>query len=131
MPNYNRCEFIGTLGRDAETRFSKDAHPILNLSLATKYRDKTTWIRVTAFNKTAEWNAHLKKGAHVWVEGPMSMEEWTGKDGAKRTTLCMVANTIQEVAWAKRDAAASTGETGRATAAATNEPAISDDDVPF
>lgn len=89
----NRCEFIGRLGNDPETRYTPNGIAVTNISLAVgdDYKDKqgnkvesTEWVRVSAFQKLAEIMAeYLKKGSKVYIAGKMKTRKWE-KDGQTR-----------------------------------------------
>lgn len=89
----NRCEFLGRLGADAESRSTKSGDTVLNFRLAcsesyldrNKVRqDRTEWIPCSMFGKRAAALAqYLTKGTQVWVEGRFSTRSWE-KDGAKQ-----------------------------------------------
>lgn len=93
---------VGKVGRDPETTTAGDT-AICRFSVATNKRtkkggewvDMTTWWKVTAFGKTAEFAAKdLAKGVMVAVSGEAFEEEWTDKDGGKRKTVCVEARTV-------------------------------------
>jgi single-stranded DNA-binding protein len=49
----NLCILTGNLGNDPEIFYSSDGDPIASFNLAFKSgKDKTSWIKVTAFKKT-------------------------------------------------------------------------------
>ena len=57
---------------------------------------KTTFIDVTCWEKTAEFvTQYLKRGSGVLVEGRLEQEDWTDKEGGKRSKHKIVANRIQ------------------------------------
>lgn len=57
---------------------------------------KTTYIDVTCWEKTAEFvTQYLKRGSGVLVEGRLEQEDWTDKDGGKRSKHKIVAARIQ------------------------------------
>tara|TARA_R110000824_G_scaffold149861_2_gene320245 strand:+ start:4761 stop:5159 length:399 start_codon:yes stop_codon:yes gene_type:complete len=84
----NRCEFIGNLGREIETRFTKSGEKVVTFSIAVteKWKDgeNTEWVKVVVFNqhlaKIAE--DYLAKGSKVYIAGKMKTRKWTNKDGA-------------------------------------------------
>lgn len=85
----NRCEFIGRLGRDPETRFMPNGDAVCNFSVAVGWKSKdkegTEWVRVNAFKQLAEiCGKYLTKGSHVYVSGRMATRKWTDKDGQER-----------------------------------------------
>lgn len=100
----NRITLIDNLGRDAETRFTADNNlAITNFSIATthSYKGKsgdwvneTTWHRVTAFNLSDFMKENLKKGKKIYVEGRITTNDYTDKDGVKRYSTEVRADRI-------------------------------------
>jgi len=97
----NRCEFIGRLGKDPDTRFSPDGTAVSNFSLAvgwkTKEKEGVEWVRVVAFGKLGQICAdYLTKGKQVYVSGRMTTRKWTDKDsGQDRYSTEIVADQLQ------------------------------------
>ena len=99
----NKAILIGNLGKDQETRFTSGGVSVTSFSLATthSYKGKngdwvneTTWHKVTGF-KVSDYNKEqLVKGAKVYVEGRIRRNEYTDKDGIKRTSYEIVAERI-------------------------------------
>ena len=95
MASVNKAILIGNLGRDPEIRYTQAGEPIANFSLATSEKwtgkdgqkqERTDWHRVEVFGKQAQVvRDYLTKGRSVYVEGQIRYEEWTDKDGNKRT----------------------------------------------
>jgi single-strand DNA-binding protein len=105
----NRCEFIGRLGRDPETRYTADNNAICNFSIAVGYKSKdketTEWVRITAFGKLAGICAdYLKKGSQVFVAGRMTTRKWQNKDGVDQYTTEVVADQMQMLGSRQEDA---------------------------
>jgi single-stranded DNA-binding protein len=83
---------FGTLGRDAEAKTSKTGKPYLRLSVAVESGDATQWISVMAFDPRAIENAAgYVKGSRVYVEGKLSLSEWTAPDGTARQGLSVMS----------------------------------------
>ncbi len=85
---------IGHVGRDPETRQAGTDNTVTTFSIATTKKDKksgtdkTTWLRINAWNRTGEVIAeHVKKGQQLYVEGELTSEEYQDKDGNTRTSL--------------------------------------------
>lgn len=99
MANFNQFTILGRLGRDAQP--AQSATPVTKLNLATSVgfgdKQKTLWMNVTCFGKTAEFAAKLKKGDQVLAAGYLEPNEWKDKDGNERKDIVMVASTIQAV----------------------------------
>jgi single-strand DNA-binding protein len=92
----NKYFAIGYLGNDPELRYSQSGDPFatFNLAIDDSYRrgeekiDRTIWMRCVSFGKTAEnINNILYKGCRVQVEGSLSLNEWTDREGNARKDL--------------------------------------------
>ena len=98
MPNFSQATIIGHAGRDAETRFTPGGDAVCEVSIAvTRKRKETetvTWWKVVVFGKSAEWAGEIKKGDVVFAAGEPVLEEWQDKDGNKRSTLKLYAQSI-------------------------------------
>ena len=105
MASINKVILIGNLGRDPELRSTSGGQAVCEFSLATseKYRDRdgqgqerTEWHRIVVWGPQAESAAkYLTKGRTVYIEGRLQYRDWTDKEGNKRTTTEIVANTLQ------------------------------------
>jgi len=93
----NLCILTGNLGQDPEIFYSSDGDSIASFNLAFKSgKDKTSWIKVTAFNKTAEvCEKYLHKGAKIIVNGSLQQDKWETDDGEKRSSMKVIANRIE------------------------------------
>lgn len=98
MPNFAQATIIGHAGRDADTRFTPGGDAVCEVSIAvTRKRKETetvTWWKVVVFGKSAEWAGEIKKGDVVFASGEPVLEEWQDKDGNKRSTLKLYAQSI-------------------------------------
>lgn len=105
MASINKVILIGNLGRDPELRYTQSGQAVANFSLATTDRfsnregdrqERTEWHRITVWGKTAENCAqYLNKGRSVYVEGRLQTREWEDKEGQKRRTTEVIAQTVQ------------------------------------
>ena len=100
MPSLNQCNFIGHLGQDPEVKYTPSGKAVANFSVAVseKYggKERTEWVRIVAWDKLAEiCGNYLKKGAPVFISGRMQTREWEDKDGNRRFTTEIVAQTMQ------------------------------------
>src|SRR5262245_47777360 len=102
----NKVILIGNLGRDPELRYTQSGQPVVNFTMATTEswnkrdgsgrEEKTEWHRIVAWGRTAELCAqYLAKGRTVYVEGRLQTREWEDKEGQKRRTTEIVAQTVQ------------------------------------
>lgn len=122
--------FGGRLGKDAELNRRTTGEPVLNFSLAvdigTRQEPKTMWIECALWGKRGEaLQQYLIKGTKVTVTGRVSLDEYTARDGAKRTAMRVTVNEID--LHGGRDG--QTQQTQRTAAPAGAEP--EDGDIPF
>jgi len=84
--------FIGRLAQDPELRTSAAGKPWARLSMAVGNGDDTQWVSVLTFGEIAEQLcAAMHKGDKLYVEGTLRLNEWTGREGEKRTGLSVAA----------------------------------------
>ncbi len=101
----NKVILIGRLGRDPEMKFTPNGKAVTNFTMATneiwsdqngERQERTEWHRVVAWDKLAENCARLlEKGKQVYVEGRIQTRQWDDRDGNKRYTTEIVANSMQ------------------------------------
>lgn len=101
----NKVILIGNLGADPELRYTPGGQAVATFNIATNEswkdkngqdQDKTEWHRVVVWGKVSENCAqYLAKGRTVYIEGRLQTREWNDKEGNKRYTTEIVANTVQ------------------------------------
>jgi len=93
----NQCILTGNLGADPEVRYSNEGNPIANFNLAFRLsKEKTGWVKVVCFNKTAEVAAnYLHKGAKILVSATLDQNRWETEDGQQRSSMQLIANRIE------------------------------------
>lgn len=111
MASVNKVILIGNLGKDPEVRHMDNNLAVARFSIATteSYKDKngdwqdqTEWHNIVAWRFLAERvEKYLKKGMQVYVEGKLTTRSWEDKEGVKKYTTEVVANTINMLG--KRD----------------------------
>jgi single-strand DNA-binding protein len=97
MPSMNKVLLIGNLTRDPEVRYTPSGTAVAQLRLAVNrrfrdrdnnWRDNTVFLDVEVWGRQAEaLSQQVKKGWSVFVDGHLKMDEWTSKDGTKRSKL--------------------------------------------
>ena len=100
---------VGRLTNDPETRTSQSGMEIARFTLAIDRfskgeEKKADFIRCIAFDKKAEFSSkYLKKGTKVIIAARVQVENYTDKDGNKRTSTDFVIDEI-EFAESKKNA---------------------------
>jgi single-strand DNA-binding protein len=106
MAGINKVILIGNLGRDPELRYTQSGQAVVNFSLATSENwtdkgsgervERTEWHRIVAWGRTGELCAqYLSKGRTVYIEGRLQTRDWEDREGNKRTTTEINAQTVQ------------------------------------
>lgn len=98
-------------------------------------RKKTSFVSVTAWEKTAEFVAkYFDKGAAIYVQGSLEENTWE-KDGSPQSVIRIIADRVQ-FAESTADADARRQKRGGdsrepATAKVSTDDDVSEDDLPF
>jgi len=103
----NKCQFIGRLGQEPETRSMQNGGEVVNLSIGVseswkdksgEWQEKTEWVRVSSFNEYANRAAQkLSKGALVYVEGKMQTRKWQDQQGIDKFSTEIVLQKFDGV----------------------------------
>lgn len=96
---------LANCGTDMVVKFLPSGDPVGEVSLAFRLsrKDKetgkyaTTWIKAAMFGKRAEsLSQYITKGSsHVFYLKDLMADEFTGKDGDKRTTLKAIIEDVE------------------------------------
>jgi single-strand DNA-binding protein len=110
----NKAMIIGNLGRDPEMRYTASGQAVTQFTVAVNrnfrgpdgnWQEETEWFRVVAWGPLAERTAErLRKGNKVYVEGRLQTHEWQDKEGQKRYTTELIAQTVTPLDPRPRDA---------------------------
>ena len=100
----NKVLLIGNLGQNPELRYTQSNQPVLSLRLATneryqdrsgEWQERTEWHSVTVWGKRGEGLSKvLAKGSQLFVEGRLQTRSWEDRQGQKRYTTEVVANSV-------------------------------------
>ncbi|MGD0710608.1 MAG: single-stranded DNA-binding protein [Bacteroidales bacterium] len=136
MAGVNKVILIGNLGKDPEVRSLENGTKVASFSLATteSYKnkegqkvDQTEWHNIVMWRGLAEVaEKYLKKGGQIYLEGKIRSRSWDDKEGNKRYTTEIIADTFTMLG-SKRE------ETPQATKEPETPPVApgQDDDLPF
>jgi single-strand DNA-binding protein len=145
MASINKVILIGNLGRDPELKYTQAGQAVCNFSIATtekwkgkdgQMQEKTEWHRIVAWGKTGELcSQYLSKGRPVYIEGRLQTRDWEDKDGNKRQTTEINANSVQFLGSGRGNEGGSArpAEGGGSGMSADPgfPPPTPDDDIPF
>ena len=104
--SFNKIFVVGNLGKDPEAVVNNSGSAVTKFSVATEDKQKspttgnwephTQWFNITVFGKQAE-NAlqYLSKGSSVFVEGRLTLREYTTKAGKSGVNLEVAATDLK------------------------------------
>jgi single-strand DNA-binding protein len=139
--SYNKIILVGNLGRDAELRATPKGTQVATSSIAVEDWQKkddrgkpgTEWYRIKIWGRQAETlSPHLLMGKTILVEGRLSIQTWTDREGKIRYTPEVSADRVVLLG--------SSGGQGQSTSSRSEGPVddelgqspdVNADDIPF
>ena len=105
MSDLNRVTLVGRLTRDPEVRYTGGGMPIVNLGVASNYRQKDStsgeWVEKPNFfdvvgfgDRFEKLASNLEKGRRIGIDGTLRWSSWE-TDGQKRSKVEIIADNIQ------------------------------------
>lgn len=101
----NRVFLMGNLTRDPELRYVPSGTAVTSFDLAVnrvyntqagEKKQETSFVRIVVWARRAEVCAeYLTKGSPVFVEGRLRSRSWETQEGQKRSTIEVIANSVQ------------------------------------
>ena len=151
--NINRVIITGNLTRDPELRSLPSGNSVCSLRVACngrrrnpstqEWEDQPNYFDVTVWGAQGEnCSRFLSKGRGVAVDGRLQWREWTDKEGQKRQSVDIVADSVQFLG-GRDDAGNGNGFSSGARATESDVPidtgdfegapaaAGADEDIPF
>jgi single-strand DNA-binding protein len=136
----NRVILIGNAGQDPEIRHLDSGVSVANFTLATNetYKDKsgervtqTEWHRIVLWRGLAEVaEKYVKKGELLYIEGRLRTRSWDDKEGNKRYTTEVFADTMKMLGRKPDQGADLPAE--KAMESSGSDPEVTEsDDLPF
>jgi single-strand DNA-binding protein len=103
--NVNRVVLVGRLTHDPELRALPSGTSVCELRVACNstrkdrdggYREKPNYFAVSAYGGAAESSTrYLSRGSRVAIDGRLEWQQWETRDGQKRQTVKILADTVQ------------------------------------
>ncbi len=101
----NKAILVGYVGNDPDIRYLENSTPVANFRLATSetYTNRsgekvtqTEWHNIVLWRGLAEVaEKYIKKGSQVYIEGRIRTRSWEDRDGNKRYTTEIIADSMQ------------------------------------
>jgi single-strand DNA-binding protein len=105
MASLNRVQLIGNLTRDPESKKvpSGTSFAVLGLAVTEKFKDRegelkerVCFLDIVVWDRQADTCLeYLEKGAPVFVEGRLQLDQWENDKGEKRSKLKVRADRVQ------------------------------------
>ena len=92
--NFNKVILGGNLTRDPQLSYTPNQTAIVDFGMAVNRKwtkdgqehEEVCFVDCFAFGKTAEnINKFFSKGQSIFVEGRLTLDQWTAQDGTKRS----------------------------------------------
>ena len=148
MASLNKVFLMGNLTRDPEVRHTPKGTAVGDLAINLTYRaqdgtekEEVCYVDVVVWGRQAETcRDYLSKGAPIFVEGRLQLDQWEGPEGEKKSRLRVRADRVQFLSRggggggrSPRGEGGSSREKGGDSAGSSKAPAAdpADDDVPF
>ncbi len=101
----NKVYVAGNVVRDPQLRYTPEGIAVCDLTLAVnriykksngELQKETCFIDIESWRRNAEIAAeHLKKGSPALVVGSLKQDDWTDRDGNKRSKIKILAEKVQ------------------------------------
>ena len=97
----NSVNLIGRIGKDIELKFLQSGSAVASFSIALDQSyvkdgqkvEKTSWIDITAFSKTAEnVSRYFHRGSMIGISGELEQQTWKADDGSNRSKIVVKMN---------------------------------------
>lgn len=94
---FNKVTLVGRISTDLELRYTSSNKAYCRFNLAVnRMNEGTDFIPVTVWGKPAEnLVSYQNKGSLILVDGSISMNNYTDKDGNNRTSFEVMTSNVQ------------------------------------
>jgi len=100
--SFNQCVFVGNAGQEPEIRTTTEGVNVARFRLAVETdfkkdsQEPPMWLTIVAWrNLAGQVEKVVKKGSLVLVSGRLSVRAYTDKAETKRTSVEVIAQSIQ------------------------------------
>lgn len=142
MSSINNVTLTGNMTRDPEMKYTNNQVAVTSFGIAVneKWKDKAgnaqeevCYVECNAWERTAEIVSQFcKKGSKVGIIGKLKFNEWTAKDGSKRSKLTVTVKQVELLGGAPDNAPGHHGHYEQNQPAADpQEQYVAEDEIPF
>lgn len=135
---FNKVTLVGRISTDLELRYTGSNKAYCRFNLAVnRMNEGTDFIPVTVWGKPAEnLVQYQNKGSLILVDGSISMNNYTDKDGNNRTSFEVMTSNVQFLGSRRTELEKADDETAKEPYEETSEKAneeitLDDFDLPF
>lgn len=144
--SFNKIIVLGNLTRNPELRYTPQGKPVCTLNVASNDRerdpktkelvDRATFFKATIWGQKAEVIAkHFERGSEIYIEGRFKPEEWTDREGLKRTTFGIQVSDFNFTGGSnrsqQREQSSTSSQISSSIQESEDDSGIDDDDIPF
>jgi single-strand DNA-binding protein len=135
----NKVILVGRVVRDPELRYTPGGSAVVSFSVANnriylknnEKQEVVSFFNCVAWGKLAETVAnYCKKGQQLALEGRLQQRSWQDKEGNKRSTVEIVAESLQFLGGKPQADSQVTIEQDEPVDINTDQP-FADDEIPF
>ena len=104
MASFNRVILVGNLTRDPQLSYMPSSTAVCEFGMAINrrwrdrdgnQRDEVCYADITSYGRQGEViNQYMSKGSPILVEGRLRYNQWTNKEGQKRSKLDVVVENF-------------------------------------
>lgn len=95
MGTVNKVQILGNLGHDVELVTTNSGKSVVNLRVATSFKDNTQWHNVVLWEKDAQAaNNFLSKGSPVYIDGRLETDKYVDKDGIEKYSTKIICSNL-------------------------------------
>lgn len=118
----NKVQLLGRLVRDPDVRYTESGMAVTKITVAVDrpkrkdHQKEADFVSCTAFSKTAETiGNYFAKGSRILVDGSIRIDNYTGKDGTKKSYTYVLVNNFEFIDARGENAGSTPASTGSAS----------------